>query len=139
MSGTLVCFHAHPDDEAIITGGTIARAARDGHRVVVVFATRGELGEVDDGVLDARRKRWATVARSKSQRAADVLGVARVEFLGYTDSGMAGEDTNAAHGAFAGRRRRGRGRAARRHPPRRGRRRCSPPTTSAAVTGTPIT
>ena len=100
MSGTLVCFHAHPDDEAIITGGTMARAARDGHRVVVVFATRGELGEVDDGVL-AASEALGDRREVESQRAADVLGVARVEFLGYTDSGMAGEDTNAAHGAFA--------------------------------------
>lgn len=95
-----MCFHAHPDDEAIITGGTMARAVRDGHRVVVVFATRGELGEVDDGVLEvseALGDRRAVEAR----RAADVLGVARVAFLGYHDSGMAGEDTNDHDGAFA--------------------------------------
>ena len=44
-----MCFHAHPDDEVITTGGTIARAAAEGHRVVLVFATRGELGLVPDG------------------------------------------------------------------------------------------
>ena len=33
---TLVCFHAHPDDEAIQTGGTMARAHAEGHRVVLV-------------------------------------------------------------------------------------------------------
>ena len=33
-------------------GGTMARAAAEGHRVVLVFATRGDVGEVDDGVLD---------------------------------------------------------------------------------------
>ncbi len=43
---TVVCFHAHPDDECIQTGGTMARAAADGHRVVLVVATRGEHGEV---------------------------------------------------------------------------------------------
>ena len=37
--GTVVCFHAHPDDEVISTGGTIARAAAQGHRVVLVVAT----------------------------------------------------------------------------------------------------
>ena len=41
--GTIVSFHAHPDDEAICTAGTLARAADAGHRVVLVFATR-ELG-----------------------------------------------------------------------------------------------
>ena len=51
MPFTLVTFHAHPDDEAIATGGIMARAAAEGHRVVLVVATRGELGEVDDGFL----------------------------------------------------------------------------------------
>ena len=37
--GTLVCFHAHPDDESISTGGTMARAVAEGHRVVLVVAT----------------------------------------------------------------------------------------------------
>jgi LmbE family N-acetylglucosaminyl deacetylase len=100
MTSTIVCFHAHPDDETIITGGTMARAADDGHRVVAVFATRGELGEVDDGVL-APSEVLGDRRAIESHRAADVLGVARVEFLGYHDSGMDGEATNAADGAFA--------------------------------------
>ena len=50
--GTIVSFHAHPDDEAIAAGGTLARAAAAGHRVVLVFATRGELGEPVPGVLE---------------------------------------------------------------------------------------
>ena len=95
-----MCFHAHPDDEAIITGGTMARAARDGHRVVVVFATRGELGEVGDGVL-AVSEVLGDRRADEAQRAADVLGVARVAFLGYMDSGMAGEATNDADGSFS--------------------------------------
>src|SRR3954451_15005609 len=48
MPHTLVTVHAHPDDEAIATSGTMARAKADGHRVVLVVATRGELGEVPD-------------------------------------------------------------------------------------------
>ena len=99
MPGTLVCFHAHPDDEAIQTGGTIARAADEGHRVVLVFATRGELGEVDDGVLDDGE----TLAERRSREcaaAADILGAARVAFLGYRDSGMAGDPTNDDPDAF---------------------------------------
>jgi LmbE family N-acetylglucosaminyl deacetylase len=50
--GTIVSFHAHPDDESIGTAGTLARAAAAGHRVVLVFATRGELGEPVPGVLE---------------------------------------------------------------------------------------
>ena len=99
MPYTLVTFHAHPDDEAIATGGIMARAAAEGHRVVLVVATRGELGEVDDGFLDPGE----TLAERRvveTGRAAEALGVARVEFLGYTDSGMDGEPTNDAQGSF---------------------------------------
>jgi len=99
MPGTLVCFHAHPDDEAIQTGGTIARAAHEGHRVVLVFATRGELGEVAEGFLDPGE----TLSDRRSREcaaAAAILGAARVEFLGYRDSGMAGEPTNDDPDAF---------------------------------------
>ncbi|MEM8903644.1 MAG: PIG-L family deacetylase [Actinomycetota bacterium] len=90
---TLVTFHAHPDDEAIATGGTMAAAVADGHRVVLVVATGGEVGEVDDGFLAdgetlGDRRRGETIA------AAEHLGVQRVEFLGYRDSGMMGEPTN---------------------------------------------
>ncbi len=97
---TIVMFHAHPDDETVITGGTIARAHDDGDRVVLVFATRGEVGEVADGVL-APGETLADHRVRETERAAAILGAARVEFLGYRDSGMAGTDTMTAPGAFA--------------------------------------
>src|SRR4051794_18353832 len=96
---TLVTFHAHPDDEAIATGGVMAKAKADGHRVVLVVATKGELGEVGDGVL-APNEILAERRVVETQAAADVLGVDRVEFLGYHDSGMMGEATNDAPGSF---------------------------------------
>ena len=97
--GTLVSFHAHPDDESIGTGGTIAKAADAGHRVVLVFATRGELGEPVPGVL-AEGEQLTLRRTAEVYRSADVLGVHRVEFLGFTDSGMMGEDTNDAPWCF---------------------------------------
>ncbi|MGZ4690441.1 MAG: PIG-L family deacetylase [Acidimicrobiia bacterium] len=100
MPRTLVAFHAHPDDEAIATGGSMARAAADGHRVVLVLATGGELGEVAPGVLDEGEELAARRALEVA-RAGEILGVARIAFLGYGDSGMAGEPTNTAPGAFA--------------------------------------
>jgi len=86
MPGTLVSFHAHPDDEALLVSGTLARAAAEGHRVVVVVATEGEAGLTDDahgadGRLGERRM-------AELQRSADVLGVSRVASLGYADSGL---------------------------------------------------
>jgi LmbE family N-acetylglucosaminyl deacetylase len=90
---TLVCFHAHPDDEAIATAGTMAKAAAAGHRVVLVTATRGELGEPVDGILAEGEELWERRVR-EVQDAAAVLGVEQVDFLGYRDSGMMGEPTN---------------------------------------------
>jgi LmbE family N-acetylglucosaminyl deacetylase len=43
---TVVAFHAHPDDEVLLTGGTLARLAAEGHRTVVVVAACGGLGQV---------------------------------------------------------------------------------------------
>ena len=101
MASTIVSFHAHPDDEAILVGGTLALAADAGHRVVLVFATRGDLGEVAEGVL-APDEALAQRREQEARAAGAVLGAARVEFLTYHDSGMAGEDTNDAADAFAG-------------------------------------
>jgi len=89
----LVCFHAHPDDESIATGGTMALAADAGHRVVLVVATRGEMGEPQPGVLAEGEELWERRV-VETHAAAELLGVDRVEFLGYRDSGMIGEPSN---------------------------------------------
>ena len=96
--GTLVCFHAHPDDETISTGGTIARAAAEGHRVVLVIATNGDHGEVPDDLAPGETlvdRRQAEAARS-----AEVLGVHRLVWLGYKDSGMTGWEQNTDPNSF---------------------------------------
>jgi LmbE family N-acetylglucosaminyl deacetylase len=86
---TVVAFHAHPDDEALLTGGTLARLVAEGHRVVLVVACDGKVwgpdgrsGEdADAGVGDA-------VDRLDELRASGrVLGASRVLHLGYADSG----------------------------------------------------
>jgi LmbE family N-acetylglucosaminyl deacetylase len=66
---------------------------------VLVVATRGEHGEVVDGVLEPG-EHLADRRVAETCRAAEILGVARVEFLGYADSGMMGEPTNDAEGSF---------------------------------------
>lgn len=85
-------FHAHPDDEALLTGGTLARAAAEGHRVVLVTATDGAAGlTATAGDLGVRRI-------EELRRAAAALGCARVEVLGYVDSGSSG---TSPEGSFA--------------------------------------
>jgi len=92
---TIVFFHAHPDDEAIFSGGTIARLARDGHRVVVVMATSGGLGRADGAPGSG-----ADVAALRERELADacsLLGVARVVLLHYADSGLTPEASARDH------------------------------------------
>ena len=96
---TLVSFHAHPDDEAIPTGGTLAKAAKDGHRVVLVFGTKGEHGEVEDGFLQPGES-LSERREQETQLSAQILGASRVEFLGYVDSGMMGTPENDAPNSF---------------------------------------
>jgi len=99
MPHTLVTFHAHPDDEALLTAGVMAKAAAAGHRVVAVYATDGEAGDADRstyGTGDTLRRH----RRAEAEAAAAVLGVARVVFLGYGDSGL-GLGSGGAPGSFS--------------------------------------
>ena len=93
---TAVFFHAHPDDEALSTGGTMLLASRAGHRVVLVCATDGSQGETpglgDDQVPTGEQ--LAEIREAELREAAELLGVHRVVMLGYRDSGMAGDPAN---------------------------------------------
>ena len=89
----MVFLHAHPDDEALATGGTMARMADEGHRVVLVVATSGEEGEPVPGVL-ATGESLGDRRVAELAEAAEILGVERLVNLGYRDSGMVGEDAN---------------------------------------------
>lgn len=91
--GTLVCFHAHPDDESMATGGVIAQAADAGHTVVLVVATGGEEGEYPEGFLDDGETLGQRRLKETAASAA-ALGITTVEWLGYRDSGMVDRPTN---------------------------------------------
>lgn len=96
MPFTLVAFHAHPDDESLLMGGTIARAAAEGHRVVLATATDGAAGLAAASMgerADLGRRRL-----SELEDAATALGAARVVHLGFADGGFsyAGTDVPAA-------------------------------------------
>ncbi len=92
-------FHAHPDDESIASGGSIAKYAAEGHTVIVVSATEGENGEVAEGFL-RRNETLAERRRAELLSATRVLGAHETLFLGYTDSGMMGTPENEAPGSF---------------------------------------
>lgn len=89
----LMAVHAHPDDEAIGTGGVLAHYGALGTRTIVVTCTRGECGEISDPDL-ATPENLGEVRVAEQAAAADILGVSRTVFLGYRDSGMEGRETN---------------------------------------------
>jgi len=100
MSG-LLSFHAHPDDESISMGGTLASVAAAGTPVTVVTATRGEAGEIHNRQdADKVRDRLGEIRTAELISALKVLGVGEPVFLGYRDSGMMGTPENQHSDAF---------------------------------------
>ncbi|MEO8247232.1 MAG: PIG-L family deacetylase [Chloroflexota bacterium] len=96
--GGLLLVHAHPDDEAMTTGGLIAAAVDAGRRVDLVTCTDGAEGEIHDPTLDhdEARPRLAQIRRAELDCSLDALGGGHVNLhlLGYRDSGMMGTDAN---------------------------------------------
>jgi LmbE family N-acetylglucosaminyl deacetylase len=74
---TIVAFHAHPDDEVLLTGGTIARLAAEGHRVIIVVACDGDV------LANPGKGRRLEELRAS----AAILGADKAVHLGYADSG----------------------------------------------------
>ena len=99
-----MAVHAHPDDEALGTGGILARYADEGMRTVLVTCTKGELGDAPGGIKPgdpAHDERIVVPLRQKELEAScRALGVSHLELLGYHDSGMEGWPQNDAPGSF---------------------------------------
>jgi LmbE family N-acetylglucosaminyl deacetylase len=98
-SYTVVSFHAHPDDEALLTAGTLAAAAAQGHRVVIVMATSGEsglaAGDPTSEELGHRRE-------EELMASAESIGASRVVLLGHPDSGLlSGQRVDESPSGFA--------------------------------------
>ena len=91
---TLVFVHAHPDDEALLTAGTMARAVAEGQRVVLVVATDGAAG------LASRELSVGLAARRSAEldESCRAIGVHRLVRLGYADSGLHGDAEGASDG-----------------------------------------
>src|SRR5436305_3020691 len=93
---TLMTVHAHPDDETISTGGVMAKAIADGHRVILVTCTRGEQGEIVVKEMDTpeNHRRLGEMRAAELEAAMAELGVTEWENLGYRDSDMMGREGN---------------------------------------------
>ena len=99
MEHSLLAVFAHPDDEAFGTGGTLARYASVGVATTLVCATRGEAGEIAEGV-DATPETLGEVRENELRCASDTIGVRELIFLDYCDSGMAGTPVNQDPASF---------------------------------------
>jgi mycothiol S-conjugate amidase len=109
----LLTVHAHPDDEASKGAPTVARYAREGVRTVLVCATGGEEGDLQNEALRApgepfhgltpeeEKTKLAELRPDELARSAEVIGFAEVVMLGYRDSGMPDTPANSDSAAFA--------------------------------------
>ena len=93
MTKTILAVLAHPDDETFGLGGTLALYAQRGCDTYYVCATRGEVGAADEEFMKGF-KDTAEMRTDELMRAAKILGLKEVFFLGYRDSGMPGSEDN---------------------------------------------
>jgi LmbE family N-acetylglucosaminyl deacetylase len=97
----LMCVLAHPDDESLGTGGTLATYAANGVETYLVTATRGERGRFGE---DPHRPAPEVVGRAREAElmaAAAELGVRDVQILGYPDGALDSVDPKLAQDAIA--------------------------------------
>jgi LmbE family N-acetylglucosaminyl deacetylase len=97
----LLCVLAHPDDESLGTGGTLAKYAAEGVETYVVTATRGEQGRFHDGADRPVADVIGTTREAELRAAAVELGVHDVTVLGYPDGGLDHVDAAAAQDVIA--------------------------------------
>ena len=91
---TVLAIFAHPDDEGFGCGGTLAALVAEGHRVTLICATNGDVGEISDPAL-ATPETLASVRQGELRAAMDLTGILDVRFFNYRDSGMVGWEDNA--------------------------------------------
>jgi LmbE family N-acetylglucosaminyl deacetylase len=87
---TILFIHAHPDDEALLTAGTMARAASSGHHVVLLVMTDGAAGLTSTQYSH----NIAAIRQEELQASASKLGVESVISWDLPDSGLMGEHEN---------------------------------------------
>lgn len=95
----LLAIYAHPDDEILGAGGTLALAAECGVHVALVVATRGEAGEIQRPGT-ATPETLPQVREQEMRCSARTLGISELIFLDYRDSGMPGTPENEHPDAF---------------------------------------
>ncbi len=83
---TIMAIGAHPDDNDFVAGGTVAKAVREGSKVIYVIATRGDRGSSDRKMT---KEKLMKIREAEQTNAARALGVKHIEFLNYEDGKVA--------------------------------------------------
>lgn len=94
--GTILGIWAHPDDETFTMGGILAAAAKNGQRIIIVTATKGEQGIQDE--LRWPAERLGAIREAELHDAMTILGIKEHELLGYPDGGC--ENVNPDEATF---------------------------------------
>ena len=136
---TLVCFHAHPDDEAHRHRRHDGRGGRRRPPGGARARHPGRARRAGRPACSPRASRSGSAGSSRPTASAEILGVERVEFLGYVDSGMMGEPTNDDPACFWQADVEEAAEPPGRDPPRGATPTCSRSTTTTAATATPTT
>ena len=84
---TLTAIYAHPDDETFSAGGTFAKYAAAGVRCTLLVATDGDAGKTS-GLKVGSREELAALRRHELDAAAQILGITKVQCLGYPDGAL---------------------------------------------------
>ncbi len=92
----LLALLAHPDDESLGFGGTLAKYAAEGVETYLVTATRGERGRFGKRGKDVDPEETGRVRETELRNAASALGIREVSILGFPDGGIAQVDAGAA-------------------------------------------
>jgi N-acetylglucosamine malate deacetylase 2 len=87
----LLAIFAHPDDESLMMGGTLAMYANRGVEVYLLCATRGEWGNISDDNL-ATQENLGEVRERELRAACEVLGITLQGFLDCPDSNINNTD-----------------------------------------------
>jgi mycothiol S-conjugate amidase len=100
---SLLCVHAHPDDESSKGAGTIAKYHAEGARCVLVCCTGGEEGDVLNPAMDRPDvlANLPAIRARELEHAASIIGYDELVMLGYRDSGMPGSEANQRPDSFA--------------------------------------
>jgi LmbE family N-acetylglucosaminyl deacetylase len=85
MSQTIAFIYAHPDDETFLSACLIRQLADEGNKAVLLLATKGDAGKKNGSFSHLSNEELGAVREDEMQKAADIMGVAKLEHLSYPD------------------------------------------------------